>query len=146
MFVVYFVVVAVVVFLSTSILYLLSVSRSHHFGIWIWNFGGLIGYSICMNSIGLCGWRNAFKCDFGVYTYFERLVSICRHSFAFSLSSYSCSISSAFSLSPSLSFYLSFLLCTYWPAHAYNFRLHSCAKRFNRSHTGVNTHANRAAE
>lgn len=85
----------------------LSLPRSHFvlfFGIWIWNFGGLIGYSICMDSIRLCGWRNAFECDFGVYTYFERLVSICRHSFAFSLSGYSCSISYAHSLTHSRPF------------------------------------------
>lgn len=59
------------------------------FGIWIWIFSvAWIGYySIAVHRgwcARLCGWRNAFECDFGVYTYLQRLVSICRHSFSFS--------------------------------------------------------------
>lgn len=59
------------------------------FGIWIWIFSvAWIGYYWIAVHRGwcarLCGWRNAFECDFGVYTYLQRLVSICRHSFSFS--------------------------------------------------------------
>lgn len=46
-------------------------------------FGGLIGYCNLHGNVAfVCGWRNAFECDFGVYTYLQHLVSICRHSFS----------------------------------------------------------------